>query len=163
MEVDAVSRPPAQRAPVGVSALPLQRQLARNDAWKTTAVTLEARAAHGGLGPAMKRVATFTEVLTNPILLVPWDGLQFPPTPSDAETDAVVLKDSRPPLLLAVTTCKLSVLISSGHNQCTAALTLRHTVIIACSMPVVTPRPITDFAKKCEALVSFCEHFPVAA
>ena len=162
MEVDAVTTPPAQLAPVGVSAFPLQCQLARNDAWEATPVTLEAWAAHSGLGPAMKRVATFTQVLTNPILLVPWDGLQLPPTLSDAETGAAALQDSRPPLLLAGPTRKQSVLISTGHNQCIAGLTLGHTVITAGSRPVVTPGQITGFTTKREALVSSREHYFVA-
>ena len=71
MEADAVATPLAQLTPVGVAALPLQLELVRNDAWKATAPTLVAGAAHGGLGLARKLVATLADVLPNPILFVP--------------------------------------------------------------------------------------------
>lgn len=131
MEVDAVATPLAQITPVGVAAPPLQHKLARNDAWKATTPTQVAGAAHSGLGPAVKRAATLADVLPNPILLVPWNGLQSLATLTDAVTEATVLRDSLPPLLLTVTARKHPVLIGVGHNQCTAALALGHTVIIA--------------------------------
>ena len=149
LEVDAATTPLAQLAIVGVPAPPLQLQLVGNDVWKAIPVTLEAWAAHGGLGPAMKHVTTFTDVLANPILLAPWDRPQPLAALSNAVTQVVVLWDRCPPHLLTSTTCKLPVLIGVGHYQLTAPLTLGHTVFITCSRPVLTPSPITGFTLKC--------------
>ncbi len=131
MEVDAVATPLAQLTPVGVVALPPQHELARNDEWNATSPTMVAGAAHGGLGPAIKRVATLTDVLPNPILLVPWNGFQSLATLTDAVTEATMLRDSLPPPMLTVTACKHPVFIGPGHNQYSAALALGHTVITA--------------------------------